>query len=482
MHKAEVFFWGIIGFFLGIGFASFNLNFLLKISFLGALIFLIASFKFKKIPIYFLGFFCLMIICGSCYFYYYSQKSFLECKFHPFLGKEASFLGKVIELPQQKEFYQLIKVSSENPKGKVLLKLSKLYQIDYGDLIEIEGKLKKAPRFFYKENIFYQIDYPKIKILLKEEGNFLKAFLFKISLKIQKNLSFLFPLKEASFAEGIILGRSSLASEEFSKKLTLAGLSHLVALSGFNITIISHYLFNFLIFFFKREICFWASLILIALFVLMTGAFPSCIRAGIMGGIYLLSLKGGRQYHPKYALFFACFLMVLFNPKILCFDLGFQLSFLATLGLIYLTPLLKNFYLSFKSKIKNQFLKKIFNAKKLNTFLDDFFFPTLSAQISIFGLIIKNFSQFPLIGIVSNLFILPLIPTSMLFSFLAGILKFFSENLAILFSFLVFPLFKFQIILIEFFSQFPPLKIPEKLSWIIFFASYLLILKWLKNK
>ncbi len=478
MPKAEIFFWAIIGFFIGIFFASFNLNFVLIICFIASILFFVFSFKFKKIPIYFLGFFSLMIICGASYFYFYSYRSFSKCKFHSFLGKKIFFIGKVIEIPNKKEFYQLVKVFSKDPQGKILLKASNSYQIDYGDLIKVEGEIKKAPKYLDKENIFYEINYPKIKIISKNKGNFIKSFLFKISLKIQENLSFLFPIDEANFAQGIILGKTPSLSKEFSKKLSFAGLSHIIALSGFNISIISHYLFNFLIFFFRRDICFWITLFLIALFVLMTGGLPSCVRAAIMASVYLLSLKGGRQYHPKYALFFACFLMVLFNPKILCFDLGFQFSFLATLGLIYFTLPLKNFYLNLKLKIKNHFLEKIFNSEKFNSFLDGFFFPALAAQISIFGLVIKSFSQFPLVGIFSNLFILPLIPISMLVSFLSGILGFFSESLAILFSFAVFPLFKFQIVLIDFFSKFPLLKFPREFSLIIFIFWYILIWKW----
>ncbi|MCD6085632.1 DUF4131 domain-containing protein, partial [bacterium] len=156
MPKAEIFFWAIIGFFIGIFFASFNLNFVLIICFIVSVLFFIFSFKFRKIPIYFLGFFSLMIICGASYFYFYSYRSFSKCKFHSFLGKKIFFVGKVIENPNKKEFYQLVKVSSKEPQGKILLKASNSYQIDYGDLIKVEGKIKKAPKYLDKENIFYE--------------------------------------------------------------------------------------------------------------------------------------------------------------------------------------------------------------------------------------------------------------------------------------------------------------------------------------
>jgi len=477
MPKAEIFFWGILAFFLGIFLASFKLDFVLIFPFFGFLASLFLSFKKPKLPVYFLGFFSLLVISGAFYFHFYSLKSFLDCGFHPFLGKEIKFVGKIIEIPEKKNGFYQIKVFSENPSGKILLKIPNFYEFSYGDVIEIEGKLKKAPSFFEKENIFYEIDFPKIKILSQNEGNFLKKILFKISSKIQENLSSLFLGEEGEFAKGIILGRGVSLSKQFKEKLNLAGLSHIVALSGFNVSIISHYLFHFLIFFFPRVICFWISLFLIFGFVLMTGALLSCLRAGIMAGIYLFSLKSARQYHPKYSLFLAAFLMVLFNPKLLCFDLGFQLSFLATLGLIYLTPSLKNFYLCFKAKVKKDFLRKILENENFNWFLEKFFFPTLAAQIMVFPLILKTFSQFPLIGFLSNLFILPLIPFSMLFSFLLAILKFFSQNLAIFLSFLAFPFFKFQLILIDFFSKFPPIKFPKEISLILCVFFYLLILK-----
>ncbi|MCD6412101.1 DUF4131 domain-containing protein [bacterium] len=192
MPKAEIFFWGILAFFLGIFLASFKLDFVLIFLFIGFLASLFLSFKKPKIPVYFLGFFSLALLSGYFYFHFYCLKSFLDCQLHPFLGKEVKLVVKVIEIPEKRGSFLRLKVFSENPSGKILLKIPNFYQLQYGDLIEIEGKLKKAPSFFEKENIFYEIDFPKIKILSQNEGNFLKKILFKISSKIQENLSSLF--------------------------------------------------------------------------------------------------------------------------------------------------------------------------------------------------------------------------------------------------------------------------------------------------
>ena len=108
--------------------------------------------------------------------------------------------------------------------------------------------------------------------------------------------------------------------------MSQSGTTHLVALSGYNITVIAIAVSTLLSYFLRRRIVFWLSILTIIAFVLMTGAEASVVRAAIMGGIILLAKQIGRIHSMRNAIVFAALLMVLFNPKILRFDIGFQLS------------------------------------------------------------------------------------------------------------------------------------------------------------
>ena len=122
-----------------------------------------------------------------------------------------------------------------------------------------------------------------------------------------------------------------------------SGTTHLVALSGQNITIIVIAISSFFGFFARRKSVFWLTLLIIIFFVLMTGAEASVVRAAVMGGIILLAKQIGRVHSIRNAIAAAAFIMILYNPKIFRFDVGFQLSFMALLGIVYLSPAIRKF-------------------------------------------------------------------------------------------------------------------------------------------
>jgi len=180
-----------------------------------------------------------------------------------------------------------------------------------------------------------------------------------------------------------------------------------VALSGYNISVIALAIMFVLGYFtVSRDISFWISLLTIVMFVLMTGASPSVMRAAVMGILVLIARREGRMYTAKNALVFAGAIMVFLNPKILRFDAGFQLSFLATLGLILIYPKLEE-------KLKNT--PELFGIKKA-------FMATLSAQIFVLPLIFYQFGTISWISSIVNILILPAVPIAMFLGFLGAFL------------------------------------------------------------
>jgi competence protein ComEC len=184
----------------------------------------------------------------------------------------------------------------------------------------------------------------------------------------------------------------------------VTGISHIIAVSGFNITIIILAITS-LAQIIGRKNSVWLAAFAIVAFVIICGASASVVRAAIMGSLLLISLSLGRQYSVAPALFFAALVMLAVNPKILFWDVGFQLSFAATLGIIYFMPVL--------GKLA-QNLPEDFGLKTL-------ILTTLSAILATMPLIILNFGIISLSAPIVNMLVVPAVPWSMLFGFLTAL-------------------------------------------------------------
>lgn len=146
---------------------------------------------------------------------------------------------------------------------------------------------------------------------------------------------------QSDLLAGILLGVQESMSADLRTSFRATGTSHIVALSGFNVTIIITLLATLLSTLVGRRLAIWPMMVLIGGFVIMTGASASVTRAAVMAVIVLTAQQLGRPVAPSRLLCYAFLIMTLVNPLILQYDLGFQLSFLATIGLVYLTPLIE---------------------------------------------------------------------------------------------------------------------------------------------
>lgn len=252
------------------------------------------------------------------------------------------------------------------------------------------------------------------------------------------------PEPEASLASGIILGKIRKFPPEFEEALRRTSTLHLVAVSGYNITIVASGILWILgLLTVHRKLAWWLAVAGIILFTLFVGAPASAVRAAIMGFLVLLSKRFGRTSESRNALTFAAVAMLLWNPTYFRWDLGFQLSFLAVFGIIYLSPII---------------LSKISREKESQEGFLDFkslLADTFSAQIMVAPWILYKFGTFSLIGFLANALILPVIPAAMFLSFLTGLAGLFAEVLGRVVAFFAFPVFQYVVWLIEVASTFP---------------------------
>ncbi|MBI2097954.1 MAG: ComEC/Rec2 family competence protein [Candidatus Vogelbacteria bacterium] len=308
---------------------------------------------------------------------------------------------------------------------KILLITPSYPERAYGDRLEITGKLTPARDFVsasgnlvhYRDylavnEIYFQLFEPEV-VFIGQGGSNLKRALFRFKQALLQKLALALPEPESSLLGGLVFGGRQSLGSEWNERFRQVGLSHIVVLSGFNLAVIAAVILRLLRPLPRRLGLPLAGLAII-LFTIMTGAEPATVRAAVMALIALLAVATGRPYAAGRALVLAGVLMVAVNPKVLVFDLGFQLSFLATAGLIYLTPRLEK---------KLTFLTERFGVRALAA-------TTLAAQLAVLPWLILKTGQVPWLALPVNLVVLPVVPYAMLAGFLTMALGFLPGALA----------------------------------------------------
>ena len=322
----------------------------------------------------------------------------------------------------------------------------------FGDELVVVGALKIPQNFvedfdyityLKKQNIRTVMSFPKIN----KEGDLRLGFFEKAKVELYKKI---FRLKNkfeltinksvsepnASFINGILLGSRQNIPEETKEAFNKTGTTHILAISGYNIMIISWAVLAGLVYFFKRRTAFWLSVAIIILFTILTGASASVVRASIMGLLLLFANGYGRLYDAKNSIILAGTAMVYINPFALVFDIGFQLSFLAVMGLLYIYPFLNN---------KFHKIPELWKLKELTLM-------TISAQIAVAPLLIYYFNQFSFFSLPANILILPFVPLAMFIGFTAGIGGMIFLPLGKIIGFTAWAITTYQIKIIEFFA------------------------------
>lgn len=385
--------------------------------------------------------------------------------------------GMIVDEPDERENYLQLTIKAEDSGAKILIRTNRYGIFRYGDAVEIKGILKKPeifsdstfdwPAYLAKDDIYFEMFYPDVKILSTGGGFWLKRQMFFLKEKFIGNLSSLVPEPNASYLAGLVVGGKKAMPKNLQDEFRRAGIIHVVVLSGYNVTIVADMIMKILSglpFFFGLGF----GILGILLFAVMTGASATVIRASIMAGFVLLARATGRIYHISIALLAAGFLMILANPKILRFDVSFQLSFLATLALICLSPILEK---------KLNFIPKKFHIREIMA-------ATISTQIFVLPLLLYSTGLFSAVGLVVNLLVLVFIPATMLFGFLSAGLGFLSLALGTPFGWIAYAFSAYELWVVDIFSKLPFASFNISISfWLMLFiyAAYAIVLYSLNN-
>jgi len=387
---------------------------------------------------------------------------------------------QIINLRIKSEYLEnLWEDSSTNVQGLVLAKIPAEESVFYGDRVKVCGYLSLPPEgedfnyrsYLKRQKIFVYLPDADIKVLESDAGvNYLLRSIYKLRSRALDHIYQLWPDPEASLLAGILLGVETGISDKVQKAFRETGTTHVIAISGFNITIIAELFSRSFSCILNPRLGALASMVGIGLYTLLVGADAAVVRAAVMGVLAIFAQQIGRQQHGLNAAALASLIMALFNPQ-LPWDISFQLSLSATLGLILYADPLSNWFVRLSSRVLP--LEK---AQTLAGPVSEFVLFTFAAQLTTLPVMLYHFRLFSLNTFLTNPVILPVQPPIMLLGGLALVLSLIYFPLGQAVSPLVYPFVLFTIRVVEWFSSLPirPDQVgPIKLIWIVFFYAVL---------
>lgn len=380
-------------------------------------------------------------------------------------------MGNVIDPPEVRDQTTNVRVAVTRVKidkdwreisGVALVQVPRETDVRYGDELQIYGAPTTPPEdedFSYKDYLARQgvhslIRFSRVAVLARDQGNPFFAALYAFRDRAVATIYAILPDPSASLLAGILLGVDSGISRDVTDAFSATNTAHIIAISGFNISIVAGILSQLT----QRAVGQRrATLIVIfglVIYTLLVGAGPSVVRAAIMGSLSVLALHYHRQNDALNALATSALLMTVLNPFTL-FDIGFQLSFFATLGLIlYVTPLSSRFEATLKRFVSGERARQIVSA------LNDSFIVTLAAQITSTPLIVFAFHRLALVGLLANFIVLPAQPAVEIWGGIATLSAMVVLPIGQMVAWIAWAFLEFTIAVVQWMASLPLAAIP----------------------
>lgn len=334
-----------------------------------------------------------------------------------YYGQELTLVGRIIAEPELKDDKQKIKFEisyglDENDKkfklqGRALVSTQAYPLFCRDDYLIISGEwLRPGVIEDFDYNLYlrrYGISsvsyYPKIKKTTVADNKIFFKKTFRIinnfKNKIAHQFDFYLSLESASILKAMMLNDKSGFDAEMNQNFSRSGLSHIIAISGMHISMLSAMFLSFLLFIgLSRQKSFYFSVLFLIFYLILIGAPASACRASLMGFLSFLAVYMGRPGNLINILFFSGIFLVFLNPWLLFGDMGFQLSFLAVVGIIYVYPIVKDF-----------FYFKVFKKTRIPEAILDILCVTIAVQLIAGPILIAGFKQFSLVAPLSNLLV-----------------------------------------------------------------------------
>lgn len=368
---------------------------------------------------------------------------------HFFLEPQVSLQVEILTLSKEKEhdmvyIAQVISLDGKKSPFSLYSKLTldKNLSLSSGDIISFSARLIPLSgnrRFVIsqqQQNIFFQVFPISFQPVSHKDSPFFLSFISHLREVLLVKIHQLFPEKEGSFLAGILIWARENLDSETMQNFNNSGLSHLIAVSGFNITLIILFftsLFWFLPPIFRVACILWG----ITFFVFLVGFSPSVVRAACMWFIAYTITLSGRQINVWWLLLLTLFAFVVYNPLSLLYDASLQLSFLAVIGITSFYPVFEKY---------TWFLPAFF-------WLKESILMTFSASLTTLPILLLNFWQFSLVAPITNLLVGWTIPFAMFFGFVTVLMSFVSLSFSWILAFISFLFLRYTTFIVDFFGS-----------------------------
>lgn len=404
--------------------------------------------------------------------------------------------GVLVEQPDYRDTYTNLRLkveaidtgSGDLPvKGLLLARAWPNETYQYGERLRLRGRLLTPPEnedFSYRDYLAGQgvhaymtrVEVTRLPSATKwygNAGNPIERWLYALKDKALANIYLLFPDPEASLLAGILLGVDTGLPKDLQQAFKDTGTAHIIAISGFNIAIIAGLFFTLFGRVFGQARGSLVAILGVSLYTFLVGADAAVVRAAIMGSLSLIARLFGRRNDGLNALLFSAALMTLVNPYT-PWDVGFQLSFFATLGLIlYAEPF---------QAWAVRFIRRYFDpgkAQKIAAPLSEYVLLTLAAQLTTLPIMVWHFRRISLVSLLANPFILPVQPAVMILGGIAVLLSLVWLPLGAVAAFAAWPFVAYTIRLVETFDRLPHgVIVLGDFSFGLVLLFYLALLAW----
>ncbi|MSU45507.1 MAG: ComEC family competence protein [Candidatus Zambryskibacteria bacterium] len=336
-------------------------------------------------------------------------------------------------------------------REKILVTVPLYPEFKYGDKVRMNVSLSEPTEingedgrtFDYQgylraRGIWFTSRYTIVELISSGHGSLVKSGLFKIKNAFVNSINSALPEPESNLLGGLLLGAKQSLGKELLTEFQKTGVSHIVVLSGYNIAIVADSIMNVLKFL-PKNLGFGFGAFSIILFIILSGGSASAWRAGIMVLVALFAKKFNRDYKASRVLGFTIILMLAPNPLLLAFDPSFQLSVLATIGIIFVSPLI----LPYLTKVTERWgLREIIST-------------TIATQITVLPFLVYNMGLFSLVSLPVNVLILGTIPLTMFLGFITGLFGLVSLYLSFIPAFFTYIFLWYQLTIIHIGASVP---------------------------
>jgi len=380
------------------------------------------------------------------------------------VGERVTLVGVIATEPDERANVTQLFVQTET--DRILVRADRFTPVSYGDRVQITGTLKESgpfqtdlgrtfdyPKYLQVRGVQYIVSFADVQVLATDQGNQLLFYLYQAKRYFIDTLEQAILSPQVDLGVGLLLGVKQALGDELETAFRQTGIIHIVVLSGYNVMLVVGFFWWLSSWVLPLHGRIVFGLIGITLFALLVGLSATVVRASIMAAILLIGKLLGRTYDVLRALIFAAVVMVLINPYILLYDIGFQLSFMATLGLVLVLP-------QFESTLATKSTQLKFK---------DLFLATVVTQLFVLPLLMYHIGEVSVVSVIVNMLVLPMVPVAMMLTFITGVAGSIYVPLGALVGMVAYLPLQYIIVLAESFARLPyaVLTIPPITVWMV---------------